>query len=132
MEIKEQCGIIIRNNNKKWNLKCYRCQKRGYIAVKCRTMCSIMKNEYQNANITMHEKNAYYVFIGDVVMFIGVNNNDTNNNNPTINSGKWILDNGCMAHLCNNKNDFTNMCEICENLISISNASTNMKGKRRY
>lgn len=66
MEIKEQCGIIIRNNNKKWNLKCYRCQKRGYIAIKCRMM-SIMKNECQNANITMHEKDAYYVFIGDVM-----------------------------------------------------------------
>lgn len=64
------------------------------------------------------------------VIFIGVNNNDTNNNNPTIDNGKWILDNGCTAHLCNNKNDFTNMCEIYENLNLISNASTNMKGKR--
>lgn len=103
------------------NKTCYRCQKKGHTATRCRSKYPVRRAE--NTNAATEQDDAYIAEIGDAEC------NQLQTTGRNVKNGNWILDSGCTAHLSKSRDDFIDLQKVNQNLNLANNVSTKIQGK---
>lgn len=115
---RNDCKGMSSGTKSKYDITCYRCNKKGHIAAKCYSKITSKENNRGNKGNAKLVEETYYAAVANTKIERQLEE-------------RWCLDSGCTAHLCKNKELFCEMKPLNENLHLADENSTNVEGKGR-